>query len=81
MRTFFSWYILFQTCKFQFIAPNFFNGPYSAYRQYSTLQGFGEWGFDDFERQLTSSTGVAGIADRDGHLYLHLHIKGGALAY
>ena len=37
--------------------------------------------FDEFERQLTSSIGVAGIADADRHLYLHLHLKGGALAY
>ena len=37
--------------------------------------------FDEFERQLTSSIGIAGIADADRHLYLHLHLKGGALAY
>ena len=37
--------------------------------------------FDEIERQLTSSIGVAGIADGDRHLYLHLHLKGGALAY
>ena len=37
--------------------------------------------FEDFERQLVSSSGVAGIQDADRHLYLHLHFKGGALAF
>ena len=37
--------------------------------------------FDEFESQLTSSIGVAGIACGDRHLYLHLHLKRGALAY
>ena len=36
--------------------------------------------FDEFERQLNSSIGVPGIAVGDRHLYLHLHLKGGALA-
>ena len=37
--------------------------------------------FDEFERQLTSSIGFAGIADEDRNLCVHLHLKRGALAY
>ena len=37
--------------------------------------------FEEYERQLASSIGVAGIPENDRHLYLHLHLKGGALAY
>ena len=36
--------------------------------------------FEEFERQLLGSIGVAGIQDADRHLYLHLHLNGGALA-
>ena len=36
--------------------------------------------FNEFEQQLVSSIGVATIQDADRHLYLHLHLKGGALA-
>ena len=35
--------------------------------------------FKEYEWQLVSSFGVAGIQDADGHLYLHLLLKGRAL--
>ena len=45
------------------------------------FQGTENENFEEFEGQLVSSIGVAGIQDADRHLYLHLHLKGGALAY
>ena len=36
---------------------------------------------EEFFRQLTSCMTVAGIPDANWHTYLHLHLKGGALAF
>ena len=46
-----------------------------------SFKGLENENFDGSERQLTNSIGVAGIEDGDRHLYLHLHLKRGALAY
>ena len=36
---------------------------------------------EEFFRQLNSGMQVAGISDANRHTYLHLHLKGGALAF